>query len=95
MDPLEQFTALMSYFEEDPATLRQHGELGKAMLEQIEQACLLQDAEALSDSIDGFLSLLLDLDELGGLPTVECQKAAEQFSTVRQAARSVLDKMPK
>ena len=95
MDTLEQFTAVMRYFEEDPAALRQHGEIAKAMLEQIEQACLLQDAEALRDGIDGFLSLLVDSDGMRGFTPVESQKAGEQFNSVRQAARSVLDKMPK
>jgi hypothetical protein len=95
MDTLEQFTALMRYFEKDPATLRQHGEIGKAMLEQIEQACLLRDAEALSDGIDGFLSILMDANKMRGFTPVESQKAAERFNSVRQSARSVLDKMPK
>jgi hypothetical protein len=55
MDKAQQFTALMQYVEEDPGVLSRYGEIGKAMLEQIEQACLLEDAEALSESIDGFL----------------------------------------
>jgi hypothetical protein len=65
------------------------------MLEQIEQACLLQDAEALSESIDGFLDLLTGSDTMRGFTPVGSQKSVEQFNSVRKATRSVLDKIQK
>jgi hypothetical protein len=95
MDKVQQFTALMHYAEEDPGVLSRCGEIGKAMLEQIEQACLLQDAEALSVSIDGFLDLLAGSDAMRGFTPVGSQKSVEQFNSVRKATRSVLDKIQK
>jgi hypothetical protein len=95
MDKLEQFTALMQYAAEDPGVLSRYGEIGKAMLEQIEQACLLRDAEALGESIDGFLDLLAGSDSMRGFTPVGSQKSVEQFNSVRKATRSVLDKIQK
>ena len=95
MDKVQQFTALMQYVEEDPGVLSRYGEIGKAMLEQIEQACLLEDAEALNESIDGFLDLLMGSDTMRGFTPVGSQKSVEQFNSVRKATRSVLDKIQK
>jgi hypothetical protein len=95
MDKVQQFTALMRYVEEDPGVLSRYGEIGKAMLEQIEQACLLQDADALSESIEGFLDLLTGSDTMRGFTPVGSQKSVEQFNSVRKATRLVLDKMQK
>ncbi len=58
MSRLDQFNALMSYIEENPQILAEHGERGTQILRRIEEACLVQDAEALSDGIDEFISLL-------------------------------------
>jgi hypothetical protein len=95
MDKVQQFTALMRYVEEDPGVLSRYGEIGKAMLEQIEQACVLQDAEALSESVDAFLDLLTGSDTMRGFTPVGPQKSVEQFNSVRKATRSVLDKIKK
>ena len=51
MSRLDQFNALMSYIEENPQILAEHGERGTQSLRRIEEACLAQDAEALSDGI--------------------------------------------
>lgn len=51
MSRLDQFNALMSYIEENPQILAEHGERGTQILRRIEEACLVQDAEALSDGM--------------------------------------------
>jgi hypothetical protein len=95
MDKLERFTALMRYIEENPEVLAQHGEEGKALLEQIEQACQTRDAQNLREGIDGFLSLLTGDQTMRGFAPTGSQQAVEQFNSVRKATRSVLDKMQK
>lgn len=93
MSRLDQFNALMSYIEENPQILAEHGEKGTQILRQIEEACLVQDAEALSDGIDEFISLFMGDQILRGLAPASSQKPIEQFNSIRKATRSVLDKM--
>jgi hypothetical protein len=95
MDRLEQFTALMSYIEDNPTVLAQHRDESKALLEQVEKSCLTQNAQDLSSAIDAFLALLLGDRAMRGFAPTGSQKAVEQFNSVHKATRSVLDKMQK
>lgn len=95
MSRLDQFNALMSYIEENPQILAEHGERGTQILRRVEEACLVQDAEALSDGIDEFTSLLMADQILRGFAPARSQKAIEHFNSIRKATRSVLDKMEK
>jgi hypothetical protein len=95
MDRIERFTALMRYVEDKPEVLAQHSGEGKALLEEIEQACLTRNAQHLGKSIDAFLSLLMGDQSMRGFTPTASEKAVEQFNSVRKATRSVLDKMQK
>jgi hypothetical protein len=95
MDKTEQFTALMRYIEEKPEVLAQHSGEGKALLEDIEEACLTRNAQDLGKSIDAFLSLLMGDQTMRGFTPTASEKAVEQFNSVHKATRSVLDKMQK
>jgi len=93
MNKLDQFNALMSYVEDNPQVIAPHGEDGEQLLNQIEEACLNQDVEALEKGIDSFLTLLMGEAKMRAFAPVDSQKAIERFNSIQKVTRSVLEKM--
>jgi len=95
MNKLEQFNALMCYIESNPEVIDRYGEEGRQVLEQVEQACLNQDGEALDKGVDDFLTLLMGKQTMRGFTPSGSEKTIEQFNSLQKATRTVLDKMEK
>jgi hypothetical protein len=95
MNKFEQFNALMCYIENNPEVIARYGDEGRQVLEQVEEACLNQDGEALDKGVDDFLTLLMGEQTMRGFTPVGSQKTIEQFNSIQKATRTVLDKMEK
>jgi hypothetical protein len=93
MNKLDQFNALMCYIEDHPEIIAPHGEEGRQVLSQIEEACVNQDVGGLTNGIDIFLTLLMGERTMRGFTPVGSEKAVEQFNSIQKVTRSVLDKM--
>jgi len=93
MNKLNQFRALVCHVRDNPQVIAPHGEEGKRILSQMEEACLNEDVSALTEGIDSFLALLMGERTMEGLSPVDSQEAIEQFNSIQKVTRAVLDKL--
>ncbi len=93
MNKLDQFNALISYAQDNPQVITPHGERGKQILSQIEEACLNEDTELLSKGIDSFLTMLMGEQTMRGFSPVASENITGEFNRIQKVTRAVLDSM--